>query len=158
MTPTLLGRIQTRILLFIVLGLPITLLFSIYLSDWVIPPTDVTPFLVLATLLIVGLILDPVYIYLQRFRWDHDWPFAFQFFFSIIEFLIVLLIVWTDVLPYLPASNIADAQSGQINWNNVLTYTSHFLLVFIPSFLSLLGFVQIFMVRWRFKGGEWGRL
>ena len=157
MTPTLLGRIQTRILLFIVLGLPITLLFSIYLSDWVVPPTNVTPFLVLATLLIVGLILDPVYIYLQRFRWDHDWPFAFQFFFSIIEFLIVLLIVWTDILPYLPASEIVDT-SGLINWTAVLTYTSHFLLVFVPSFLSLLGFVQIFMVRWRFKGGEWGRL
>lgn len=157
MTPTLLGRIQTRILLFIVLGLPITLLFSIYLSDWVVPPTNVTPFLVLATLLIVGLILDPVYIYLQRFRWDHDWPFAFQFFFSIIEFLIVLLIVWTDILPYLPASEIVDT-SGLINWTVVLTYTSHFLLVFVPSFLSLLGFVQIFMVRWRFKGGEWGRL
>lgn len=157
MTPTLLGRIQTRILLFIVFGLPITLLFSIYLSDWVVPPTNVTPFLVLATLLIVGLILDPVYIYLQRFRWDHDWPFAFQFFFSIIEFLIVLLIVWTDILPYLPASDIVDT-SGQLNWNAVLTFTSHFFLVFIPSFISLLGFVQIFMVRWRFKGGEWGRL
>ena len=157
MTPTLLGRIQTRILLFIVFGLPITLLFSIYLSDWVVPPTNVMPFLVLATLLIVGLILDPVYIYLQRFRWDHDWPFAFQFFFSIIEFLIVLLIVWTDILPYLPASYIVDT-SGQLNWNAILTFTSHFLLVFIPSFISLLGFVQIFMVRWRFKGGEWGRL
>jgi hypothetical protein len=30
--------------------------------------------------------------------------------------------------------------------------------VFIPSFIAVLGFVQIFMIRWRFKGGEWGRM
>ena len=34
----------------------------------------------------------------------------------------------------------------------------HFSLVFVPSFIALLGLVQIFLVRWRFKGGEFGRL
>jgi hypothetical protein len=29
--------------------------------------------------------------------------------------------------------------------------------VFIPSFIGVLALVQIFLVRWRFKGGEIGR-
>ena len=37
----------------------------------------------------MGLILDVLYIQIQRFHWDQDWPFAYQFFFSIVEFFIV---------------------------------------------------------------------
>ena len=33
----------------------------------------------------------------------------------------------------------------------------HFTWVFIPSFIGVLALVQIFLVRWRFKGGELGR-
>jgi hypothetical protein len=29
--------------------------------------------------------------------------------------------------------------------------------VFIPSFIGVLALLQIFFVRWRFKGGELGR-
>jgi hypothetical protein len=38
----------------------------------------------------IGFILDPVYIWIQRRRWDRDWPFAYQFFFSWVEFGLVL--------------------------------------------------------------------
>ena len=33
----------------------------------------------------------------------------------------------------------------------------HFTFVFVPSFIALLAIVQIFLVRWRYKGGELGR-
>jgi hypothetical protein len=32
-----------------------------------------------------------------------------------------------------------------------------FALIFVPSFIALVGFIQVFMVRWRYNGGEWGR-
>jgi hypothetical protein len=146
MTPTLMGRLQTRILLYLALGLPITAFYASYLGleeigrYW-------DPFVFLTALLIVGLILDPAYIQLQRFRWDNDWPFAFQFFFSIIEFLITLGLMNAG---FLDGYLVDRIDSG--------TATTHFTLVFIPSFVALLAGVQIFLIRWRFKGGELGRL
>jgi hypothetical protein len=150
MTPTLLGRIQTRILLFVIVGLPITLVFGLWLVDWSWPPAPV-PFIFLGTLLLVGLLLDPVYIFIQSFRWDQDWPFAFQFLFTIVEFLIVLLIIYLDLHPWLLPVAVTSAEALWLT-------TLHFTLVFIASFLALLGGLQILLVRWRFKAGELGRL
>ena len=106
----------------------------------------------LSLLLIVGLVLDPVYIYFQQFRWERDWPFAFQFFFSIVEFVIVLGLIWWGALDF--TGSPLDLHTPE----NYLLMTLHFTCVFIPSFIALLGFVQIFMIRWRFKSGEWGRM
>ena len=36
--------------------------------------------------------------------------------------------------------------------------TLHFTCVFTPSFLALLGPMQAIFVRWRFKGGQFGKL
>lgn len=159
MVPTLKGRWQTRILLFLWIGVPITFLFSLWIATGRSPQLpllgwryEILPFQILSLLLIVGLILDPVYIYFQQFRWERDWPFAFQFFFTIIEFVIVLGLVWWGVLDF--GRSRAELHSSE----QYVLYTLHFGLVFIPSFVALLGFVQIFMIRWRFKGGEWGRM
>jgi hypothetical protein len=159
MLPTLKGRWLTRILLFIWIGLPVTLLFSLLIAGPGSPRLpfaglnyDLLPFQILSLLLIVGLILDPVYIYFQQYRWERDWPFAFQFFFSIIEFVIVLALVWWGALDF--SRSPLDLHTPE----TYLLITLHFACVFIPSFIALLGFVQIFMIRWRFKGGEWGRM
>ena len=169
MTPTFLGRWQTRILLFLIIGIPITLVYAVWLVDndtldlaafsppWVIeispsPPlrADIRPIQILCLLLVVGVVLDILYILLQRLRWDRDWPFAFQFFVSIVEFVIVLALVSADLVPFMPAQWMSA--------DDIPYFVLHFSLVFIPSFIALLGFIQIFMIRWRFKGGEWGRL
>lgn len=159
MVPTLKGRWQTRILLFLWIGVPVTFLFSLWVAGPRSPQLplfgwhyDILPFQILSLLLIVGLILDPVYIYFQQFRWERDWPFAFQFFFSIVEFIIVLGLVWWGVLDFgRPRPQLHSSEQ-------YLLYTIHFGFVFIPSFIAVLCLVQIFMIRWRFKGGEWGRL
>ena len=44
--------------------------------------------------------------------------------------------------------------NGLQQWNDTVY---HFSTVFALSFLALLGGVQIFLIRWRFKGGELGR-
>jgi hypothetical protein len=155
MLPTLKGRWQTRILLFLWIGVPITFLFALGIGGPNRVPFvgwrfDIVPFQILSLLLIVGLILDPVYYYFQQFRWERDWPFAFQFFFTIIEFLIVLGLVNWGVL-----NNFSRPRAQDQDYT---LYTIHFACVFIPSFIALLGIVQTFMIRWRFKGGEWGRM
>jgi hypothetical protein len=163
MLPTLLGRWQTRILLFLCVGLPISAVYAVWLAGSASAVStrpwlrllgqvtyDVRPLQVLCLLLIVGIILDVLYIGLQQFRWERDWPFAFQLFFSIVEFLVVLAMIRYDVLPFMPAHWIGPG--------DYFYFFMHFGLVLLVSFIGLLGFIQIFMVRWRYKGGEWGRL
>jgi len=159
MLPTMKGRWLTRILLFLWIGVPITFIFSLMVAgprSPVLPFVgwhyDILPFQILSLLLLVGLVLDPVYIYAQQFRWERDWPFAFQFFFSIVEFVIVLALVWWGALDFTrPPLDLHTPE-------NYVIFVIHFACVFIPSFIAVLGFVQIFMIRWRFKGGEWGRM
>ena len=159
MTPTLLGRWQTRLILFIFIGLPVTLLYAWYLSAWRfssqytwLPPYELTvfqdPVKFISALLVLGLILDIVYIQIQRFHWDQDWPFAYQFFFSWVEFFIVFYVMDFGFLDFM-------FPDGRIPFSTAIW---HFTWVFIPSFAGVLALLQIFLVRWRFKGGELGRL
>lgn len=152
MTPTLAGRWQSRLLLFVFIGLPVTLVYA-----WVQAGGDLTnlsrvPFLFLALLLLVGLVLDPVYYWIQTYRWERDWPFVFQWVAMWAEFWIVAVLIGIGLAPFLEADEVFPSEDAF--WSTVL----HFTLVVIPSFLALLGGLQVFMVRWRFKGGEWGRL
>jgi hypothetical protein len=158
MTPTLAGRWHTRILLYIFIGLPVTFLYAWYLSNWRfsteytwLPPYELTifqdPFKFITALLVLGLILDVVYIQVQRFHWDQDWPFAYQFFFSIVEFLLLFYLMDFGFLDFM-------FPDGRIPFS---TAAWHFTWVFIPSFIGVLALIQIFLVRWRFKGGELGR-
>ncbi|MGE0407486.1 MAG: hypothetical protein AB7O65_14420, partial [Candidatus Korobacteraceae bacterium] len=116
-----------------------------------LPPVELSifqdPFKFLLVLLIVGLILDLLYIQIQRFHWDQDWPFAYQFFFSWVEFFIVFFAMDLGLLDFLfPEARIPFS-----------TAVTHFSWVFFFSFIGVLALVQIFFVRWRFKGGELGR-
>lgn len=147
MTPTLLGRIQTRLLLFLFVGLPITAVFSLLWFE----ELDARPFGVLVLILLIGLALDPLWIFVQRLRWDRDFPFAFQALAMWLEFGIALSLISLDVVPLL--SEVDALPDEEAVWGTVI----HFTLVFIASFLALLGLLQIFLVRWRYKGGELGR-
>jgi hypothetical protein len=149
MLPTLSGRIQTRLLLFFIIGLPATFLWSWYNEARL--PIISFPYIMLVSVLLVGLLLDPVYIYLQGFRWDQDWPFAFQLASMIFEFGVVIGIIMYSRHPYIPAVALRTN-------DDLLFISSHFVSVLIPSFLLLLGPLQVFLVRWRYKSGELGRL
>lgn len=162
MTPTVLGRWQTRLLLFALVGLPVTLVYALHLAGWSGPPAA-EPFWFLATLLGLGLALDVVYFQMQRFRWDGDWPFAFFAYFSVVEFLLVYAAVRLDLLPWLPACR----QSGfdpalrevvcQVQTVPFRVAAWHFAWMFLPMLAAVLGGIQVFLPRWRFKGGELGR-
>lgn len=152
MLPTLRGRIETRLFLIIVVGLPVTFLYALFVRGL---PYDGGLLLmllgVLLALLVVGVILDPLYILIQRLRWDRDWPFAYQFFFSIIEFVIVLSLASLGWIPWLDEFAF---QRGE----TIRLASFHFAWVFLIGFFLLLGPLAVLFVRWRYKGGRFGRL
>ncbi|HZV21307.1 MAG TPA: hypothetical protein VE986_07150 [Hyphomicrobiales bacterium] len=152
MIPTLEGRWQTRALLFILAGLPVTFFFALYWADFRIglifsPPFN-TPFKVLIALFCVGFAFDLVYIFIQSFRWDRDWPFVFQFLSMIFEFGVLLVLINANLIPGIPPA--------LLNAGPHLFYY-HFALVFIASYVFLVTVLQVLFVRWRYKGGEIGR-
>lgn len=152
MIPTLAGRLQTRIFLFLFIGLPITLIYGYAVAGWQWDWRTIQIFVwFLCTITGLGLLLDPVYIFLQTTRWDRDWPFAYQFFFSWVEFGVVFFVARAGLIPFLPEFAFQGSRGLGIA-------TLHFTLVFIPSFLALLGPLQAIFVRWRFKGGQFGKM
>ena len=83
MTPTLLGRWQTRILLFGTVGVLISLPFG---------PNALG---ILFAALILGLFWDVLYTLMQKFRWDRDWPAALQLAAGIWEGLVLWELFFT---------------------------------------------------------------
>jgi hypothetical protein len=75
MTPTLLGRWQTRLFLLATVGVLITLPFYFSIID-INLGAGYHPvfFWILGYVALFGLVWDIVYIYLQKFRWNRDWP------------------------------------------------------------------------------------
>jgi len=161
MIPTLAGRLQTRLLLFFLIGIPVTILFGLGYEGWKWNGTIIQIFgLFLVSITVLGLLLDPIYIFIQTTRWDRDWPFAYQFFFSWVEFAIVFFLARAGLLPWLPVADEAQP-NPPIDFSEPAAFgiaALHFALVFIPSFLALLGPLQAIFVRWRFKGGQLGKM
>lgn len=151
MLPTFRGRYETRLFLTLFIGVPVTLIYAFFIGGLGFNAQLVWALLgVLLALFIVGAILDPLYIVIQWLRWDRDWPFAYQFFFTIIEFGIVIALASIGWIPWL---NEADFQQSVV----IRVAIWHFFWVFLVSFLLLLGPLGVFFVRWRYKGGEFGR-
>ena len=95
MTPTLLGRWETRLLLLATIGLLITIIFTLLFGGS-------TFLLVLVYVAVFGVIWDVIYIALQQLRWDRDWPAAFQVINGITEGIFLYLVVRLVGLPGVP--------------------------------------------------------
>lgn len=71
MTPTLIGRFQTRVFLSIIIALPILFVFKSIPIIFIMLP--------------LGLLWEFIYDYIQHRRWDADWPLAFTFVGGVLE-------------------------------------------------------------------------
>ena len=140
MTPTLLGRWQTRIFLFFVVGGLVTLPFAL---GW-IGPGGIVFWLVLFSVCLFGLAWDALYHLVQQFFWDHDWPGVLQLFAAIVE-AVFLALVW--VLVGLPGIS-RDAF-------NPFWFLVHYSAVWIAIYLLSWVVMRLFFPRWRFRGGQW---
>lgn len=147
MTPTLYGRWQTRFFLLGTLGSALTLLFMALfgvlthspqtLGFWKLP-------ILLGYVAVFGLVWDMIYDRLQDYRWDSDWPMAFQFLAGLVEGLFIFALFAADWLPFV-AYNPADDW-----WHFALHYGTIWQVTFWVTF----GPLRIFFPRWRFRGGE----
>ncbi|MCC6435086.1 MAG: hypothetical protein IT196_08670 [Acidimicrobiales bacterium] len=143
MTPTLIGRIQTRLFLLLVIGLPWTILVTPLLPRHLgVGTLGGLYATTLTAWFLVGLlgccIWEPLYHLGQQFRWEKDWPILFGLLTSIPE----ALVLWSA----LPAYDTSPA-SG---W----TFCFHFFSTWIVMWLFAIGPIKIFLIRYRFRGGR----
>lgn len=142
MTPTLIGRIQTRLFLLVVIGLPWTLLVTPFL-----PHADGGTLAGLYTTTVTALVLvgllgcviwEPLYHLGQQFRWEKDWPTLFGLVTSIPE----ALLLWAVLPRY--------ADSPATGW----TFVFHFFSLWVLMWLVAIGPIKIVLIRYRFRGGR----
>ncbi len=136
MTPTLLGRWQTRLVMLGTLGAIVTAIFAATKNDEAF-------FIVLAAVALFGLAWDVIYIFLQRLRWDRDWPTAFQAGVGISEGALVFAILEVVGLP--------GIDKGAVG---IGIYAAHYGLVWLSTFLFVQGPMRVVAPRWRYHGGR----
>ena len=132
MLPTLNGRIQTRIFLLLVVGGIWTLLLTPMLPLGAsLGAAYRATFVVLLTVLVLGIGWELIYHLLQQFRWEKDWPTLFGLLTAVNEGFVVWLLVRDGSVPGLP-----------------------FLTTWILVWLAANGPMRVPFVHWRFRGGR----
>lgn len=134
MTPTLIGRWETRLFLLATIGLLITLAFVLVFGS-------LEFFAVLIYVALFGVVWDILYIFLQRFRWDRDWPAAFQVFNGVIEGAFLYIAISFVGLP------------GVSRDLPLALFVAHYGLVWLSIFLWTQGPMRALFPFWRFHGG-----
>ncbi|ACB00709.1 MULTISPECIES: hypothetical protein [Cyanophyceae] len=145
MTPTLLGRWQTRLLLMGTVGALLTVCFAEGLWG---NPVGAVYWAVWGYITVFGLGWDCLYIYLQNYRWDQDWPAILQWLAALWEG-IFFLFLWAG-LPNFAGVALPLTADLSLTWF-VIHYSSVWLGIFVVS-QSLM---RILFPLWRFHGGRW---
>ncbi len=141
MTPTLMGRWQTRIFLLGTLGAIVTAIYAIAYGEgefW-----DQTFWEVLGYVALFGLGWDIVYIAIQQVKWDRDWPPFAQWLAGIWEGLVVYLVIENLGLP--------GIDKGSVPLDRFLL---HYSSVFVVTWLWSQGPMRALFPLWRFHGGR----
>lgn len=142
MTYSLAGRVQTRLVLFAVIGgLWTALVTPILPTRLPLGASYGMAFTVLGLIIGLGLLWELVYHLLQQFRWDKDWPTLFSLAAGVPEGLLLWLLLGTDTW----------------FWDVPVTARG-FWLLFISTWLViwavLAGPIRILPVRRRWHGGR----
>ena len=147
MTPTLSGRLQTRIFVLATVGVFWTLVISLVLPDTGGAPLDEvyeTTFGVLLGVAVIGLIWELIYHLLQQFRWEKDWPIIFGLLTGINEGIVLWFLIDGGVIPWIDEAHQPTLEA----------FAVHFITTWLVVWLFLNGPVRVFLPRWRFRGGE----
>lgn len=155
MTPTVYGRWQTRLFLLATIGFAVTIFFGFLYTDPAVGGSSayITTITVLLYVILFGFVWDLVYNYVQLFRWDRDWPPAYQFFAGVIEGAFIWLLIRTDFLyRFLPWDNLPGLPPGSITFRQ---FFWHYTFVWVLTFLASQSLMRILFPRWRYFGGQW---
>jgi hypothetical protein len=135
-TPTLLGRIETRIFTVFTFGL----LWTLVLTPVLGAPLSVT-FRALVLVAVLGAVIwDPLYQLLLQFRWEKDWPAIFVLLEGINEGLLVHAVLVRTV----PDGTVVPLG----------TFIVHFATTWLLLFVVVHGPLRVPFLRWRFRGGR----
>lgn len=137
MTPTLLGRWETRLALLATVGLLISLIFALVFGSAAFV-------FVLIYVALFGLVWDVIYIGLQQFRWDRDWPAAFQVINGVTEGAFLYLVIRVIGLPGVPRDL------------SLALFVAQYGLVWLCVWLLTQGPMRVLFPFWRFHGGVIG--
>jgi hypothetical protein len=140
MTPTLIGRWQSRIFLLATIGVLFTLPFA-FSSGF--QQINFIYFWILFYVGAFGLLWDILYTFLQKFFWDHDWPGIIQLFAAIAEGIFLGLIINLVSLPFISEKP------------DLLTYVTHYSVVWVAVYCASWVVMRLLFPRARFRGGAW---
>ncbi|WP_433685033.1 hypothetical protein [Nocardia sp. CA-119907] len=142
---TLNGRIQTRILALGILGFLVAVIITPVLPTGSLSLGQayrVTLSVLLATVL-VGVLWELLYHFLQQFRWEKDWPTLFGFWTIVNEAALMWVLVHytTIVLP-------------RALHPSLTAFLIQFTTTWIVFWLIVNGPMRAVFHRWRFRGGR----
>ncbi|MEL7155228.1 MAG: hypothetical protein AAFN30_01370 [Actinomycetota bacterium] len=140
MTPTLIGRIQTRLFLLATVGLLWTIIVVPVLPRFGASIGDVYAATLMALFLVglIGIAWEFLYHFIQQYRWEKDWPILFGLLTGIPEGIVTYLLI---------AALFDPTPSG---W----TFFLHFFTTWVLVWLVAVGPFRVFLLRWRFRGGR----
>ncbi len=141
MTPTLAGRLQTRVIVVGVVGSLWTLLITLVLpGDAPLGDKYQVTFRAMALVVLLGVGWELLYHGLQQFRWEKDWPTLFGLLTGINEGIAV----WVVLGAILPTDLDVTA----------LQFLLHFVTTWLVVWLWVNGPMRVVALRWRFRGGR----
>ena len=140
MTPTLMGRIQTRILLLATVGLAWTIVVVPILPKFGASTSVVYSATLLALVIVAvfGIGWELLYHFIQQYRWDKDWPILFGLLVGIPEGLVTFAVLSAVIVPA----------------PHPTTFFMHFSSTWILVWLTAVGPFRLILLRWRFNGGR----
>ena len=144
MTPTLFGRIQSRIVLLATVGVVWTLLIGL-----VVPRPEGAEtsaiykalFTALLIVAVVGVFWELIYHGLQQYRWEKDWPTIFGLLVAIPEGILAWVLLKNEI-PW----DVGPVQAS--------TFLTMFITLWILVWAIINGPLQILTLRWRYRGGR----
>lgn len=144
MTPTLAGRIQTRLFMLGTVGVVLTALIVPVLpgTGGGLVATYKTAYLILAAVAVVGVVWELLYHLLMQFRWDKDWPTLFGLITIVPEGAAMFLLLRAGVVPGI---------GGKVA---VSTFVTMFVFVWMGVWLVMNGPMRVPFVQWRLRGGR----
>ena len=146
MVPTLAGRIETRLFLLAVIGIPwIALISAIgpHVSGAPLASVFKAMYWLLAEVAVVGSLLwEPLYHALMQFRWEKDWPIMFSLLQGVPEGILAYVLLHTIG----PMSHASAATTA--------TFLTAFIPLWFMVWLVAIGPMRVIIPRWRYRGGR----
>jgi hypothetical protein len=142
MTPTYIGRVQTRLFVLAFIGGLWTLIITPFLpGGGALHNKYQATFTVLAVVFVLGIVWDALWYFLQQFRWEKDWPIMYQLLTGIPEGIVAWLVLKHRLVPPHPVLSGA-------------AFDIHFTTVWILTWVFTIGPMRVPFLRWRFRGGR----